>query len=385
MNLSYLSIEKIVSFFILLLPFIFTPFSYEQPKFLFYIFCAIFISFLALFTANKKGEFFIPYKDALVQSVVLYMLIVLIANLLGVDQLRSMIGSNIRHQGFLTLLASGLCVIVLRQENKEQREATLLFFQNKIFFAAFFLSLFSIYQATAVFFLHNISIPLYQGRIIGTFGNPNFLGGYLVMLLPFILWSKKAAKIKTLVSLMILLVVFLSFSRGAILALAVIWFFFGAEKIFLKRSIGAPVRFVSLKKWVGKSFVILSVLLILGNVGLLSIRFSSDNRLLIWQGAYEAFLRRPVLGYGQDNFQQTFRKVQFFNVDNAHNIFLEVAISSGIIGLIIFIYILAKSLFHAKLPIKVALIAFLIVAQFNPLSIAQIALFWFLLALIEWG
>jgi ABC-type maltose transport system permease subunit len=58
---------------------------------------------------------------------------------------------------------------------------------------------------------------------------------------------------------------------------------------------------------------------------------------------------------------------------------LEITVSSGLVGLIIFVSIIGYTLLHATFEVRLSLIAFLITAQFNPLSIAQIALFWLLL------
>ena len=105
-----------------------------------------------------------------------------------------------------------------------------------------------------------------------------------------------------------------------------------------------------------------------------------DNRLLIWTVGLEALSKRPILGYGQENFEHAIPGGKMHKADNAHNIFLETAMSSGLIGLFIFLGIVITSFRKASFTVGMSLLAFLIVAQFNPLSIVQISLFWFLLA-----
>jgi O-antigen ligase/tetratricopeptide (TPR) repeat protein len=66
---------------------------------------------------------------------------------------------------------------------------------------------------------------------------------------------------------------------------------------------------------------------------------TTNNRLLIWQNGWEAFLERPVLGYGMENF--VFAVDKYYNpliseqwFDRAHNFVVDYLVSSGIIGLI---------------------------------------------------
>lgn len=108
-----------------------------------------------------------------------------------------------------------------------------------------------------------------------------------------------------------------------------------------------------------------------------------DNRSLIWSEGLKAISKRPILGYGQENFELVFPKERHMKVDNAHNIFLETAVSSGIIGLLLFITIIMVAFKKANFTIKMSLLAFLIVSQLNPLSIVEIALFWFLLGMSQ--
>jgi O-antigen ligase len=95
----------------------------------------------------------------------------------------------------------------------------------------------------------------------------------------------------------------------------------------------------------------------------------------------QALAKSPILGFGQENFEIAIESWKMHTVDNAHNIFLETAVASGIVGLLIFLAIIFVAFRNANFTIRMALLAFLIVAQFNPLSITEIMLFWFLLAI----
>jgi len=70
---------------------------------------------------------------------------------------------------------------------------------------------------------------------------------------------------------------------------------------------------------------------------------STNNRLLVWQGGLHAFLDRPILGYGPENFATGLNK--HYNpaisenwFDRAHNFFIELLATSGILGFLAFAF-----------------------------------------------
>lgn len=379
-HLSIVNISIYVVCLVLITPFIvvFSSYSpYEYPKFLFYGIGAGILLCIALFSWLYQKTSVRFFHNHFYLLVIAYICVVFLANFLGADFVASFWGSPFRHQGFLLLLVNVGLFFAISLQNKKDRELAYIVFEKGAVVVAFLLCVFAFWQAFAAFVLHAASIPLYQGRIVGTFGNPNSFGGYLVMLLPFVLLFRHPFGVsfrrikfvfRFIFVLGIVFAILLTGSRGALLATVILFALVGLlNKGFI------------IKGWrkilLGLAFFIL---LFLG--GLLQSRQSPwDNRYIIWQGGWEAFLERPVLGYGQENFAHAFTKVKFYPLDNAHNIFLEVAVASGIVGLVLFLSILGKAFFQANLAIKMSLVAFIIVAQFNPLSIGQIAFFWLLL------
>lgn len=362
--LSIVSISIYVVCLVLITPFLVVYSSYnpyEYPKFLFYGIGTGAILCVTLFRCFSQKISFRFFHSPFYLLVIAYICVVFLANFLGADFVASFWGSPFRHQGFLLLLVNVGLFFAISLQNKKDRELAYIVFEKGAVVVAFLLCVFAFWQAFAAFVLHTASIPLYQGRIVGTFGNPNSFGGYLVMLLPFLFFVKtKHGIYRICLVILVLGAILLTGSRAALLASVVVFGMYG----FLR----------------GKFFVALAFFTLLFLGGLLQSRQSQwDNRFIIWQGGWEAFLERPVLGYGQENFAHAFTKVKFYPLDNAHNIFLEVAVTSGIVGLVLFLSILGKAFFQANLAIKMSLVAFIIVAQFNPLSIAQIAFFWLLL------
>ncbi|WP_158649520.1 O-antigen ligase family protein [Bacteriovorax stolpii] len=163
------------------------------------------------------------------------------------------------------------------------------------------------------------------------------LAFFQIIILGLIIYKKESQKyINTYFLIGVFLInswgLYLTYTRGAVLALLV----------------GAP--FFLFKKYKGK-FVLMGVALFLLGSGLFFIsgsnvyRPGSDRlRLSMWETAYTAFKERPLTGYGYLNFELHSREIKKrYNIEHpefgghAHNNFLEVMATTGIIGGIVFI------------------------------------------------
>lgn len=389
MDLMRLSSERLLLYslviFFSLLPFLFVPSvfnPYELPKFFLLVFSAelLIILFLARFV--KRPSFFLI--DALTWLVIGFAGITFLADVFGLDPKVSLLGSMYRRQGFLTLLSCLSFFLVTRSLFQKQQLYMISLLVKSVFITTLILCLYALYQAVFALLLHDPRIPLFQGRIVATLGNPNFLGGFLVMLLPFLLWPevallpKQLRKYEILLRLVVIViaivVIALTVSKSALIALLFVLFayFFSVLKTLMQRRVVVIIAFLLCL------FFLLSY-----QSDLLNLKRDSiwDNRLLIWSAATQAIVSRPIFGYGQENFALVFPKERHINVDQAHNIFLEIAVSSGVSGLFFFLAIIFISLKHSGPMVRTSLAAFLITAFFNPVSIAQLALFWILLAL----
>lgn len=431
-----MSIGKINSyaiFFLLTtLPLIYLPNTfnpYEFPKFIFFV-GAVFL--LLLFNLgrfwsrrstppqNDGRKMPIAFKiDALTKLVLIYGFVVYLSDIFGIDPRMSFLGSQFRHQGFITLLA-GICLFLVVRNSRNGQNGN-----RGILLGAFFVCLFSLWQTAAFYLFNDKAIPTYQGRIVGTLGNPNSLAGYLVMVLPFVFTMPRII-VRILLASLILTVIIFTDSRSAFLAVGFAFLIYGIVFIYrlklwrniivillvitivalftllLTNNTYPPFR--SLFGHLKGDFSVTNQALIVKERGcpeswpteyplkLISDIYNSkifratreapcDNRFLIWVVGLEALSKRPILGYGQENFEIAVPPGKMHSADNAHNIFLETAVSSGVIGLLLFVAITVIAIKKANFPIKMSLLGFLIVAQFNPLSIVEIGLFWFLLGL----
>jgi len=75
---------------------------------------------------------------------------------------------------------------------------------------------------------------------------------------------------------------------------------------------------------------------------------TSRSRLMVWDSAWKGFKERPLLGWGQENFQDIFDKYYNPNMydqehwfDRSHNTFLDCLTQAGIMGLIAYLLLYA--------------------------------------------
>jgi O-antigen ligase len=163
------------------------------------------------------------------------------------------------------------------------------------------------------------------------------LAYFQIIILGLIIYRKEIGKIINtrflyFVFVMNSIALYLSYTRGAILALVV----------------GIPFFIFKNNKF---KFLIIALITILITAGAYFIsgnnilRPGSDNeRISQWQAAIKAFEERPVFGYGYLNFEQysvpikkryNLGQLQFGG--HAHNNFLEMLASTGIIGFICYV------------------------------------------------
>ena len=182
-------------------------------------------------------------------------------------------------------------------------------------------------------------------RVTGLFNNPNYLGIWLVMCLPF---SLTAIKLKNnifnqiivyLINLLMVYFAVLTLSRNAILGLIISFLIILDKKKFIYLSIFLFTSFLIF------SYVLPAILDIdfakITNFSLYE-RFSevpsfnlksTHPRLSIWQNTIDLISQRPFLGWGAGTFPFT---SQYFEIptlrtyQHTHNLLFELAYSFGL-------------------------------------------------------
>jgi len=138
------------------------------------------------------------------------------------------------------------------------------------------------------------------------------------------------------------------------------------------------------KFWLGTSIVGIVVLIVSAGYNLLS-EAANNGRLLIWKISSQMWQEQSIFGIGLTRFASEFNIVQanYFesggtdtealladNVKYTSNDFIQIGVELGLVGLLIFVTILGIVLFsktknHSGIPIKGALLAWLVLALFS--------------------
>lgn len=180
------------------------------------------------------------------------------------------------------------------------------------------------------------------GRVSAGFGQPNQLGGFLVILVPYALAMLLAfRRTRALSAIALGLAVFgiyASFSRGALIALLLIPFLF----IPLRRALVlAPVL-------VGLMTLILPSVVQERFQTLSSSGSELGTRVDIWRAAASIWEGHPILGVGLGGFSNAYANVRvadkqflpntvFQPPPHAHNVFLQLLSEQGLLGLLAFL------------------------------------------------
>jgi putative inorganic carbon (HCO3(-)) transporter len=182
-----------------------------------------------------------------------------------------------------------------------------------------------------------------RSPIYGTLGRANFVGAYLALLLPLNLalilttgrrWVRLAAAALALGEM---IVAALTLSRGAWLAAGVAAGAFALLWFWPRLS-----RFWRAEATVGGGMAL--AIAVAGTLWLGRAAGSTAARLTTWQATLALIARRPLLGYGPDTLELVFPGVyppqlvyyqgRGAGVDRAHNLFLDWAVTTGLVGLL---------------------------------------------------
>lgn len=286
----------------------------------------------------------------------LWLLVLTISSLAGVHPFESIIGGSYRHQGVIFFLALWLMGKTIETLDAKARK--------KLFRWIGFVVL-----AEGAIVLHQVAFgKLYLGKPLGTLGEAGAVAGFLAIGSYFVFSSfPKMYLIVPAISIV------LTQSRAGVLA-------FTTNIGLLTGLLSKKFRFV---------FIILGIIL----AGTLAAYFSAgkgtsffENRQIIWKFGLQEALNHPVLGYGAESgevvYKSAFAKkaipLEGLIIDRAHNIFLDLSMWSGVIGLILFSSWLYYSYKNLKNSQRFAFFSFLIYSMFQPLSVVH----WVLLVVI---
>lgn len=179
-------------------------------------------------------------------------------------------------------------------------------------------------------------------RIYSTLENPNVLGEYILLVLPVcvgLIWTKKkplAKLIFTGIAAVQMLALILTFSRGCwvgIMVSAVIFITFVAGKLWGLALIALPFVPMFLPKSIINRFT---------SIGDMT-DSSTSYRVYIWMGtlAMIADFWISGIGMGAEAFAQVYPFYSYSSIvaPHSHNLFLQILVESGVVGIGLFLLI----------------------------------------------
>jgi len=289
----------------------------------------------------------------------------------SVNLTASLLGLYDRQEGYFNYLFYGLFAFLLFWNLLASFRINVNDFKNRIFkivaaisVSGAIVSAYGILQILGIDFLNWSEPPALTGRTTSTLGQPNFLGSYLLFVLPLSFYLITKAKNKvwrwlcvffTILNLACLL---FTSSRGAWAALFIGLLVLGIYYLCQKR------EFIFKKiKWQWLAAAVLGVLVIF------TLLFSCDNffhnrlatafdlqngsvaaRVYFWQASVDAISKHPFVGYGLENQEEVLIKYYakdwgiFGDVNartnRAHNFVLDILLTSGLFGLVAWVILL---------------------------------------------
>ncbi len=316
-------IENLISLFVSVIPLITFQSLFEFPKV--FVFLCLGITLIIYFLFNYE-KLILNKRD---KWYLLWIFVILLSS-------KDILGGSYRNQGVIFFVCLWFVMKFVEVLNLKQRSDLHKFIGASVL----------IESAMVIF-----------GFKLGTLGDINAVSGFLAIGSYFMF--KYLSKWVTIFPIMAMIV---DFSKSGFLSLA-------------------PYLFK--KKYIIFIPIILIIAFVIKPINLDS---HFENRIVIWKHSINLIKENLILGYGTESNEILFDKAFYESgfplsgliVDRAHNIFLDITLWSGIVGLFLFVGFLYETYKNLDGGMKKVFLSFMIFASFQPLSVVH----WILFALI---
>lgn len=315
-----------------------TRFEFGSPPLAFYlhdiILALLIFSAIVYFLVFKKG-FFLP---KLAIPILIFVIIGVISQLNSVrffSYPQILVGSLflIRFVGFFALFPIFVNLIPARQ---------LRLWSNLLILVGFVLAILGFFQLIFFYdltFLQSQGYDPHTGRLVSTFLDPNFLGGFLVLTLNLSLVEYFVRKDKKFIFIIMILflAIILTFSRSSYLALFISILLFGVFKS-KRLAIAAFAGFILLTPAIPRIFERI--------LGAVTFDITASARLASWGEGLQIFTTSPLIGVGFNNLRFAKATLGFFEISEGFgghagagvdSSFLLVLSTTGILGILAFL------------------------------------------------
>lgn len=360
----------------------------------------------------------LPFLSKYLLIPFLFLLLLAIATIFSQNIEISFYGLYSRYQGLNSYIYYFIFFILLLINIKNIIQINRIVITAVV--SSFFVSLYGIAQIAGFDFINWTEPAFLTHRATSTLGQPNFLASYLLLVIPlciYLILQTKKFLIRffwIIIFIFQILCLFFTYSRGGWIGLAmgitltgIIYLWITKDKNLLKNK--KNIKFFLLAIFL---IIIFSSFLLYKNDSLRNriksgFDFKSGSvavRMNFWQASIDAFKKKPFLGYGLENQGDIFVKYYkkdwaiYGNVNvypnRAHNLFFDILLSSGLVGLISYLALLylfyklilenIKNKRHRGLALAIflAITSYLISLMFNFSIVATNVYFWLFLAII---
>lgn len=289
------------------------------------------------------------------------LVVMFFANMFGVNPQQSFWSNFERMDGYVSLVHVYMYIMVVGTMVKTQKVWNRLF--NTIIFVAILLSFYAFAQLSG-------SITINQGgvRLDGTLGNSAYMAIYTLFLFFISLYMGIQSKTKEwriaygAVAALLLFLLIKTATRGTAIGLVIglvlgglyIALFERKKEIYRTIALGAIVAVVAV---VGLLFSLKDTSFVANQPALqrlTSISLSEGGvRFKVWDMAQSGLAERPLLGWGQGNFNYIFN--EYYNpslygaeawYDRVHNIVFDWLVNGGVLGLLAYTGVVASGFYY---------------------------------------
>lgn len=306
-----------------------------------------------------------PRLNGLTISVTIFAIIALLADLLGVNPVRSLFSNFERMEGWITIVHLWAMFIVSTSLFGYGEDGKRMWHRwfNMSLIVAVFVAGYGFWQLFGWAAIHQGST-----RIDASLGNSSYMAIYMLLhafIAVYMTLVARAHKIQwahilkwvyPILALVFAFMVFMTQTRGTMLGLIggtilalLVYAIFGEKENrkskFVSAGILGAVIILGIAFWINRDQAFIQNNPVLGRLATISWNESTNQaRQMIWPMALKGAMERPILGWGQENFNYIFNanydpkmyaQEQWF--DRAHSVFLDWLVASGILGLIAYL------------------------------------------------
>ena len=319
----------------------------------------IFASWILLALRDKS---YTPAKSTILYSVGAFLGIIIVADILGANFYRSFWSNYERMEGLVALLH--MCAYFLVVGSVLNTEKLWNGYLKTILGSGVLIVSYALAQLAGFFAINQSS-----WRLDATFGNSTYLAVHMLFLIfiaiYFYLKNRTADSWSSwfylILSALYFVILYKTATRGALIGLmagivvgGVILAYHGTDRVkkYAKGSlVGIALAILIFIPASRTSFVQDSMVLSrFSQINFESL--SKEPRLMVWDSALKGFMKHPILGWGQDNFNIVFNK--YYNpgmwgqepwFDRAHDVFFDWLTAGGILGLAAYLSMFGAALY----------------------------------------